>query len=49
MFGMGQKASVFKKMHCRLQVQTLPDANPPTGKIQQFSKIYISFDPLMQN
>ena len=43
------KKRLFKKnsLHCKLQVQTLPDANPPTGKIQQFSKIDVSFDPLV--
>ena len=32
----------------RLQKQTLPDATLPIGKIHQFSKIAITFEPIMQ-
>ena len=32
----------------RLQAQTLPDASPPIGKIHPFSKITISFEPVMR-
>ena len=31
----------------RLQTQTLPDEAPPMGKIQPFSKIPITFEPVM--
>ena len=31
----------------RLQAQTLPDATPPIGKIHPFSKMAITFEPLM--
>ena len=31
----------------RLQVQTLPDEAPPIGKIHRFSKMAITFEPLM--
>ena len=31
----------------RLQVQTLPDEAPPMGKTHTFSKIAITFDPVM--
>ena len=30
----------------RLQAQTLPDATPPIGKIQPFSKMPITFEPV---
>ena len=30
----------------RLQVQTLPDATPPAGKIHSFSKIAVTFEPI---
>ena len=32
----------------RLQAQTLPDATPPIGSINQFSKIAVTFEPIMQ-
>ena len=32
----------------RLQVQTLPNTTPPVGKIQQFIKIVVDFEPIMQ-
>ena len=32
----------------RLQAQTLPNANPPIGKIHHFSKFAVTFEPLMQ-
>ena len=32
---------------CRLQAQTLPDEAPPIGKIHRFSKITVTFEPLM--
>ena len=32
----------------RLQLQTLPDATPPMGKIHPFSKIAVTFEPLMR-
>ena len=32
----------------RLQAQTLPDATLPIGKINPFSKIAITFDPVMK-
>ena len=28
--------------------QTLPDATPPVGKIDQFSKIAVTFEPIQQ-
>ena len=31
-----------------LQVQTLPDATPPIGKSHTFSKITVTFEPIMQ-
>ena len=31
----------------RLQAQTLPDEAPPIGKIHPFSKMAITFEPLM--
>ena len=31
----------------RLQAQTLPDATPPIGKIHPFSKMAVTFEPLM--
>ena len=30
----------------RLQAQTLPDAPPPIGQIDSFSKMVITFEPL---
>ena len=38
----------FKVLLRSLQVQTLPDATPPTGVIQLFSKIAVTFEPVMQ-
>ena len=32
----------------RLQAQTLTDEAPPIGKIQPFSKMTITFEPLMK-
>ena len=32
---------------CRLQAQTLPDEAPPLGKIHRFSKMAVTFKPLM--
>ena len=32
----------------RLQEQTLPDEAPPMGKIHPFSKIAVTFDPVMR-
>ena len=32
----------------RMQAQTLPNATPPTGKINPFSKIAIPFEPVMR-
>ena len=32
----------------RLQAQTLPDATPPIGKIHTFSKMAVTFEPMMQ-
>ena len=32
----------------RLQAQTLPDSTPPIGKINHFSKMKVTFEPLMQ-
>ena len=32
----------------RLQTQTLPDEAPPMGKIHPFSKIAVTFEPVMQ-
>ena len=32
----------------RLQEQTLPDATPPIGKINPFSKKVVTFEPLMR-
>ena len=32
----------------RLQAQTLPDATPPIGKIYPFTKMAVTFEPLMQ-
>ena len=31
----------------RLQAQTLPDATPPMGKSHPFSKMTVTFEPLM--
>ena len=33
---------------CRLQVQTLPDATPPIVRIRPFSKMTVTFEPLMR-
>jgi hypothetical protein len=30
-----------------VQAQTLPDATPPIGKIHPFSKMAVTFEPLM--
>ena len=32
----------------RLQEQTLPDEAPPMGKIHPFSKIAVTFEPVMR-
>ena len=32
----------------RLQAQTLPDAASPIGKVHPFSKIAVTFEPVMQ-
>ena len=32
----------------RLLAQTLPDATPPIGKIQPFSKMAVTFEPQMR-
>ena len=32
---------------CRLQEPTLPDEAPPIGKILRFSKMAVTFEPLM--
>ena len=32
----------------RLQAQTLPDATPPIGKIYPFSKMAVTFEPVMR-
>ena len=32
----------------RLQAQTLPDEAPPMGKINPFSNIAVTFEPVMQ-
>ena len=32
----------------RLQAQTLPDEAPPVGKIYQFSKIAVTFEPIQR-
>ena len=32
----------------RLQAQTLPNANPPIGKINPFSKMTVTFEPLIR-
>ena len=39
---------VEKSVLRRLQVQTLPDEAPPIGKIHPFSKMAITFKPVMQ-
>ena len=31
----------------RLQAQTLPDEAPPIGKIHPFTKMAVTFEPLM--
>ena len=38
----------FLKKKTQLQAQTLPDEAPPMGKINPFSKIAITFEPVMQ-
>ena len=42
-YNMQKKISLLR----RLQAQTLPDATPPVGKINAFSKMAITFEPLM--
>ena len=32
----------------RLQAQTLPDATPPIGRIYPFSKMAVTFEPVMR-
>ena len=32
----------------RLHAQTLPDATPPLGKIEPFTKITVTFEPMKQ-
>ena len=32
----------------RLQAQTLPDATPPIGKIYPFTKMALTFEPVMR-
>ena len=36
-----------KSLLRRLQAQTLPDATQPIGKINPFSKMAVTFEPLM--
>ena len=38
---------VITSLLCRLQVQTLPDEAPPMAKINPFSKIAVTFEPVM--
>ena len=40
----GKKTSLLR----RLQAQTLPDEAPPMGKIHPFSKMAVTFEPLME-
>ena len=40
-------SSIKTSLLRRLQVQTLPDEAPPMGKIHQFSKNAVTFDPIM--
>ena len=42
-----EKANVTSLLR-RLQAQTLPDATPPVGKINPFSKMALPFEPLME-
>ena len=44
------KCPVLEKtsMLRRLQGQTLPDATLPIGKIHPFSKLVVTFEPLIQ-
>ena len=37
-----------KSLLRRLQAQTLPDEAPPMGKMNQFSKMAVTFEPVMQ-
>ena len=38
---------VEKSVLRRLEVQTLPDATPPIGKIYPFTKMAVTFEPVM--
>ena len=39
---------LFDKFHVWLQAPTLPNATPPIGKINLFSQMTVTFEPLMQ-
>ena len=43
-FGGSNKTSLLR----RLQAQTLPDATPPIDKIHPFSKMAVTFEPIME-
>ena len=45
--GNGFKCLETSLLH-RLQAQTLPNEAPPMGKIHPFSKIAVTFEPVMQ-
>ena len=40
--------SVIKSLLRRLQAQTLPNATPPIGKIYPFTKMALTFEPVMR-
>ena len=39
---------IYTSLLRRLHAQTLPDATPPIGKIHHFSKMVVTFEPLMR-
>ena len=50
LFDRSQKYQKKEKTNllCRLQAHTLPDATPPIGKIYHFTKIAVTFEPVMR-
>ena len=47
-FYKNRSKSFIKNLLRRLQSQTLPDATPPIGKIHPFSRVTLTFEPMIQ-
>ena len=43
---MSLRVCIKTSLLCRLQVQILPNATPPRGKIHPFSKLAVTFEPI---